>query len=240
MGARIPVILDSFSWPSKASAETAFRDILRNSGYKPYDEISDPIHDQMLRELVDRHPEAEEKTGAGIELFYVGRTSDGDMFNVSPDAIGIWIQRSDAERSRVDFSYRTAIISHTPKSNAKEAMRAAVDDKRMSYRAERFKSGGPVPSDLSGSGIADRENAHVIYVEPTWNQLTYRFAESEGGWNRINIRSGGTAVQIGSSLLDPDVEKRWLDFHAKHAQLGLATASENARRHRTPDDGWVL
>ncbi|MBD8583353.1 DCL family protein [Frigoribacterium sp. CFBP 8766] len=237
MGVSIPVILDSFSWSSKSRAEAAFRDILRNSGYDTYDTVSDPIHDQMLRELVDRHSEGGEKTGAGIDHFYIGKTSDGDMFNVPSDAIGIWISRVDG--SKADFSYVTAIKSSTPKSDAKEAMRAAVDTKRMAYRADRFKSGGPVPSDITGAGIADRESAHVVYLDPTWGQLTYRFAESEGGWDKINIRRGGTAVQIGSSLLDSPVEKRWLDFHAKHAQLGVATASESAQRRRTPDDGWT-
>jgi len=233
-----PVILDSFSWPSKKAAEDAYRRILRDSGYGTYDIISDPTHDLMLRELVELHPQAVEKIGEGIDHFFIGKTSDGDKFNVRPDAIGIWICRSDSERSRVDFSYRTAINENTPKSNAKEAMRAAVDERRRAYRATRFEAGSPVASDLSGQPIADREHAVVIYMKPTWNQLTFRFAEREGGWDAIEVRSGGRAVQIGSALLHPDVEARWLAFWDDHARLGLSTASENSRRSQASDEAW--
>lgn len=233
----IPVNLDSFSWPSKAAAEAAFQTILRGSGYRVYDRITDPTHDRMLTELLDRHPDAEEKIGDGVDYFFIGKTSDGDKFNVRPDAIGIWIKRTDG--SQTDFSYLTAIRSHTPKSDAKEGLRLAVDDIRMAYRADRFKDGPPVPSDLTGQPITNRDAAHVIYRDPTWGQLTSRFAESEGGWGRIDVGSGKGAVKIGSGLTDSGVKARWIAFHNKHAKLGVATASENARRRRMSDNAWT-
>lgn len=233
----IPIFLDSFMWPTKAAAEKAFQAILRNSGYETYDPISNPAHDLMLRELLERHPDAAEKIGPGVDYFFIGKTSDGDKFNVSADAIGIWIKRTDG--SNVDFSYLTAIRSHTPQSDAKEGLRLAVDDARMAYRAQRFKGGGPVPSDLTNQPIADREHAHVVYLDPTWGQLTYRFAELEGGWEKILVYSGNGAVKIGSEILDADVKARWISFHSKHGNLGVATASENARRSRVPDDAWT-
>lgn len=233
----IPVILDSFAWPTKAAAEKAFQAILRSSGYEAYDPITEPIHDLMLRELLDRHPDAAEKIGGGVDYFFVGRTSDGDKFNVSSDAIGIWIRRKDG--SNVDFSYLTAIRSHTPESDAKEGLRLAVDDARMAYRAERFKAGTPVPSDLSNQLIVERDQAHVVYLDPTWGQLTYRFAEREGGWMNIRVHSGSGSVKIGSEILDPKVEARWISFHNEYANLGIATASENARRSQLPNDAWT-
>lgn len=233
----IPVNLDSFTWPSKAASEKAFQAILRSSGYVTYNPITDPAHDLMLRELLERHPDSAEKTGSGVDYFFIGKTSDGDKFNVSADAIGIWIKRTDG--SDVDFSYLTAIRSHTPQSDAKEGLRLAVDDTRMTYRAQRFKGGSPVPSNLTNQPITEREQAHVIYLDPTWGQLTYRFAESEGGWEKILIHSGNGSVKIGSEILDPEVKARWIAFHNRHGNLGIATASENARRTHLPDDVWT-
>jgi len=43
--ARIPVVLETFSWPTRSAAEAAFRGILRNSGYSVGDAVSDPVHD---------------------------------------------------------------------------------------------------------------------------------------------------------------------------------------------------
>lgn len=233
----IAIHLDSFTWPSKAAAEKTFQAILRSSIYDTYDRISDPLHDRMLRELLDRHPDAAEKIGCGVDYFYIGKTSDGDKVNVPADAIGIWIKRTDG--TAVDFSYLTAIRSHTPKSAAKEGLRLAVDDTRLAYRAQRFEDGMPVPSDLTDQPIASRDQAHVIYLEPTWGQLTYRFAETEGGWEAILVHSGNGSVKIGSEILDPEVKARWIEFHSRYANMGVATASENARRTHASDDAWT-
>lgn len=231
-----PVVLPSFSWGTKKAALDTFRSLHTGGLYDVYARISDPIHDLMLRELLDLHPDAAEKIGVGVDHFFVGKTSDGDKFNVRSDATGIWIQRTDG--SKVDFSYRTCIISHTPESDAKEGLRLAVEDRRLAYREDRMAS-GTFSSDLSGKPFAARDDAQVIYNNPTWGQLAYRFAEREGGWEKILVHSGSGAVQIGSHLMDAGVHVRWLAFYDAYAQPGLATASEAASRPRPAQDAWT-
>jgi len=231
----IPVRLDSFKWPNRQAAKAAFRDILRNSGYDAYDEITEPLHDRMLRELLERHPESEEKTGSGLEHFFVGRTADGGRTYVSKDAVGIWIRRTDG--SAVDFGYGAAIEGYSTKSNVKEALRNAVEEGRRAYREGRFAA-GPAVSALTGDPILVIEQAYVVYMRPTWAQLTSRFAESEGGWPSIEVDSGHGSAMIGSSLEDPAIEKRWHAFHERYAELGLATANEAASRPRSDESGW--
>lgn len=232
----IPVNLPSFTWPSKKAAFDAFRFLHTGGPYAPYDRITDPGHDLMLREVLDLHPDALEKIGAGVKYFYVGLTSDGDKFNVRPDATGIWIKRVDG--SDVDFSYRTCIQNHTEESDAKEGLRLAVEDRRLSYRDDRIAA-GTFASDVSGVVFPDRNEAHVIYEDPSWGQLTYRFAEGEGGWDHILVHSGSGGVLIGSHLMDSDVLARWLEFYDRHANRRLATASEAAARPRPPQDAWT-
>lgn len=236
MGKSIPVELDSFTWPSKTAAQAAFRAILYDPQYSVYDRISDPEHDRMLHELVDRHPDASIKRGDGIDHFYIGRTIDGDLTTVSPNATGIWIRRTNGEGE--DFSYITAIKSHTPKSRVKEGLRHAVADRRLDYREARFSGAGPVLSDIGGAAFEHQSDAHVVYLAPSWEQLSFHFAQSEGGWESIDIHSGGGKIQIGSHLLDSDVESRWLAFFDEHAVFSLATASESARRPRSVELAW--
>lgn len=232
----IPVVLPSFRWPTKKDALAAFRTLHTGGPYKPYDRITDPTHDLMLRELLDLHPDAREKIGEGVDYFFVGLTRDGDKFNVRADATGIWIRRTNGDE--VDFSYRTCINNHTPESDAKEGLRLAIEDRRLDYREAR-EAEGTFASDISGTVFADREDGQVIYDNPTWGQLTYRFAESEGGWDRILVHSGDGGVQIGSHLIDAGVHGRWLAFYDNHAHRLLATASEAASRPRPPQDAWT-
>lgn len=232
----IPVVLPSFRWRSKKEARAAFRLLHTGGPYAPYDRIADPHHDLMLRELLDLHPDANEKIGDGVDHFFVGLTSDGDKFNVRPDATGIWIKRITGDK--VDFSYNTCIDQHTPESDAKEGLRLAVEDRRLDYREARI-SNGSFASDISGATFAERQDGYVIYDEPSWGQLTFRFAESEGGWDQILVDSGNGGVQIGSHLMDEGVHTRWLAFYDTHAQMRLATASEASARPRPPQDAWT-
>ncbi|OCL33436.1 hypothetical protein BCR15_06360 [Tessaracoccus lapidicaptus] len=144
-------MLETFSWPTRSAAEAAFRGILRNSGYSVGDAVSDPVHHRMLIELLERHPDHAEKAGPGVREFFIGRTRDASGVFVGANAIGIWIRRVDGEE--VDFSYLTAIRQHSAKSDAKEALRTEVDERRQEYRDARFASREEVRSDLSGDRV---------------------------------------------------------------------------------------
>jgi hypothetical protein len=90
LGGALPaksVVLDSFSWPTRSAAESAFREILRDSGYAEYQPIDDPVHDKMLRELLEGHPDYAEKSSGGVSHFFIGRTRDGDRINVGKHAV---------------------------------------------------------------------------------------------------------------------------------------------------------
>jgi hypothetical protein len=142
-----PVTTFSFTWPTKAAAKADFKRIMNE--HAPGESIDDPVDDAKLREILERHPDYEDKVGVGIDHFFVDLTSKGDRFNVRADAIGIWIRRTDG--TPMDFSYITCVDQHTSRSDAKEGLRAAVESRRLDYR--------PVVSDLSGEALAARDQA---------------------------------------------------------------------------------
>jgi hypothetical protein len=233
-----PVVLPSFNWDKQGEALAAFQAILARSGYGINDRITDPTHELMLNEVLDRHPDAVEKIGVGVEYFFVGKTSGGDKFNVGKNARGIWIHRTDG--SDVDFSYETAIKLPSDRANAHDALKLAVDGRRMEYRASRFASGSPVTSDLTGAPISSRDEAVVYYENPSWAQLAYRFAEIEGGWSAVLVHSGHGGVKIGGGFEDKAMESRWLKFFDMYANPRLAASmSESASRPRSDETAWT-
>src|SRR5690554_4392919 len=117
-----PLDLPSMSFPTQKAALEYFKGILY--AYGVGEVVSDRTHDTMLRELSDRHPDADEKIGVGIAEFFVNKTEAGDYGFVSANARGIWIRRLDG--TIVDWSYQTAIKNPGLRVNFKEALRLAV------------------------------------------------------------------------------------------------------------------
>lgn len=192
-----------------------------------------------MLEILDRHPHHLGKIGPGVEEFFVARTRDADGVFVDANVIGIWVRRTDG--SKIDCSYHTAIHQPSTRSDAKKALRAEVDDRRKAYREHRFGVGETVLSDLFGVPFDDFRDAQVVYLTPTWGQLTFRFAELEGGRKRLAVAPAIAAVAaVGSRLENRDQATRWLAFHAQCADLGLASASEAARRAPANELGWAI
>ena len=223
-----PVDLPSRSFPTQKAALEYFRGILY--AYNVGEVISDPLHDTMLRELSDRHPDAVEKIGAGISEFFVNKTEAGDYGYVSADARGIWIRRIDA--TEVDWSYQTAIKKPSLHTNFKDALRLAVNDERVSRRDAAFAA-GPVHCALTGVLIPTKSEADFIYRDPTWGEIVEGFVESLGGWSEVDTNSGFGEIAVGGRVTDPAVHARWLDYWNVIARPILVMKDEGGRGPRT-------
>lgn len=229
-----PVVLRTFRWETIGKAKEAFREILQT--YDLNEKVTNPIHDAMLRELLEQHPRVVEKTGAGVDHFYIGRTQQEDGAVRFWRGRGIWIRRVDL--GTVDFGYVAAITGPSPKVDVKDAMRHAVASRRDDFRNRHYASGSARTCFLSGEPLDEKE-AQVIYVDPAWEQLTYRFAHGEGGWEQIEVSSGEGSAQIGGRLADADVLCRWLEFYDAYANMELASRSAAVRRPWPDEDSWA-
>ncbi|MCU4671805.1 DCL family protein [Microbacterium fluvii] len=223
-------------WPTRIAAETECLQILRHSGYSVGARVTNPDHIAVLSGLVAIHPHSAEKTGSGIDFFTIEQMAGTPGQTVSSDSIGFVIHHVDGRK--VDFSYVEAIYPSDQKRRVTNALKAEIDDLRLQFRDSRF-AGGSAKSDVSGNPFARRSDASVIYDNPSFSQLAYRFAESEGGWNAIDVESGASNAFIGDALIDPAVRQRWRDFFGSHARLQLATRSEGASRPRANETAWT-
>lgn len=237
MATKLPVITSTISWPSRQDAEAECQAILRSGIYASKTPITDRRHVDVLAAILSIHPNSLTKTGSGVDYFYIDRVAEVPGIRAASDDIGFWIKQTDSDIA--DMSYIEAIYPSDQRKKVSSALRAAVDDLRVEYRDRRFSGGSPVVSDVSGLPFTSRAEATVIYQAPTFAQLAYRFAESEGGWTKIRITSGERAPFIGDDLDDPNVRNRWRAFYRKHAALSLATKSEGARRPKSDETAWT-
>lgn len=222
-----PVNLPSKSFPTRKAALEYFKGILHS--YRIGEVVSDPIHDTMLRELSDRHPDSVEKVGVGISNFFINRTESGDYGYVSADARGIWIRRIDD--SVVDWSYQTAITNPGVRANFKDALRLAVNDKRVSLRDVAFAA-GPVSCALTGVTIPTKAEADVVYRDPAWSEIVEGFVATLGGWSKVETNSGFGHIAVGGRVSDPAVVAAWLDYWDDNAHPVLVLKDEGGRGPR--------
>ncbi|GAA4375042.1 DUF3223 domain-containing protein [Agromyces bauzanensis] len=231
-----PVVTTAVSWPTRADALAECNDILRGGGYQLRAPITDRRHIEVLTAILEIHPHSAAKAGQGVDYFFIDKVAHAPGVQVADDDIGFWIMQKDG--TAIDISYVEAISPSDHRKQVTSALRAAVDDERLAYRDARFADGTPVASDISGNLFARRADATVIYQVPSFSQLAFRFAESEGGWGAIDVSQGGGSAFIGDVLVDPGVAARWVAFWRRHAVLALASKSEGARRAKVDETGW--
>lgn len=221
-----PVSLPTRSFTTQSAALEYFKKILY--AYDVGEVVTDPMHDKMLRELSERHPDSIEKTGAGIAEFFINRTETGDFGFVSADARGIWIRRTDG--TVVDWSYQTAIKRPGPRVNFKDALRLAVNDERVFIRDAAFAA-GPVQCALTGVPIPTKSEADVVYRDPTWSEIVEGFVATLGGWGKVETNSGFGEIAVGGRVADP-VLARWLEYWKANAHPILVIMDEGGRGPR--------
>jgi hypothetical protein len=132
-----PVVLRTFRWETTKEAKKAFRDILH--AYALIEQVTNTTHDAMLRELHEQHPQAKDKTGHGVDHYYIGRTQQEDGGVRFSSGRRIWICRVNG--STADFGYNAAITGPSPKVDVKDALSQHVGSRRDDYRESRYARG---------------------------------------------------------------------------------------------------
>lgn len=216
MGVAKPVVLPSMTFPTRKAAKDWVRDEIKDH-YDLEEVITDPLHVAVLHDLLDRDDDAAEKIGAGIKEFFIRRTAlgGGHIQYVRRDARGVWIRRVDG--SEDDWSYTSAINQEGLQSDVKDALRAVINEDRLSFREQAFAH-GPVRCARTGVMIDSFHDAEVRYANPSWASLAEGFARTQGGWDQIPLSAGEGQTQISGNLADPSQLQAWKDYWHKHAR----------------------
>lgn len=205
-------------YPSKEAARDAVRDVRDRYAIG---ETIDQFEDQeLLRDLLDLHTEADDKIGCGVEAFVIDQPLVGRHS-------GFKIIRIDG--TEIDFSFNKCLTPPTYRQQVLSAMRYEVNDTTTDYFTSRVVVGS-LHSDLSGTPL-DTDNAHVSHFQgPAFVDIATEFADEVNGWAAIEL-TPSTAAGLGR-FTDRALAQRWHDHHKERAVLGLLTPQENLRRGR--------
>lgn len=212
-------IIGSFTFPSRKAAETEIRRVLHGTDRGTPLEGADL---DLIRGLLDCHPDATAKIGCGIASIKVRSIEYG-----SP---GFWITRIDGTGD--DFSYRKALDGAPNRNTAiRQAMRHAIRHQVDEYRRAQFAAhadrDGMLRCPLTGLRVRP-SGAHVDHIEP-FADIALRFINGCGGPNSIPL--GSSPHHPGPALADPIQLTAWTIYHRQQARLRVVHASANLARY---------
>lgn len=221
--ARIALEIGGLWFPTKSAAIEHYKAILH--AYAIGSVVPEP-HATEIDWLLDRHPEVEQKRGAGVA-----------GFRVMPGLYGnrcFYIDRVD--RSSTDFSYLSCVDGKapTPQQEIVQAMRAEVRDDIMDAKrrhfAEHADAEGRVACVITGD-LVTMEECHADHAPPrTFSTLALSFLKAR---RIVPDRSQVTAPadnQMEPRLIDPDLAFDWREFHHEMAAIRIVSRRANMER----------
>lgn len=207
---RHKIVLPSKTFEMKQEATEFFRAMLHR--YEDGDEIN-AADSKLLYELLQRHPEADEKIGwSGVKKFYRDRSP------IQPTS-GFHIERIDG--SRTDFAYPTCIKGSAPSLEQEfyQACRHAVNADLASQKANLFrKAGGIVTCKKTGEEVTI-DDAEYRHTTPRFKEIVEGFIRDKQLTLSRTTVSKGADMQYTTTLSDPELESEFKKYHKEHAKL---------------------
>lgn len=211
------------TFPSKKAAEDHYRAI--RDAHKDGGMIPEP-HATQLHWLLDRHPEAAEKRGAGVAGFRVRKAMGGTEC--------FWVIRVDGTTTDISFRY---CIDGKPPTAMKEmlqAMRAEVEESVRAFRRQFFLDhgggDGRVNCAISGVPILPAE-CDVDHVPPkTFHALATAFLTERGIVPDRHHVTAPADNQYVPRLVDLALAADWRAYHDARAVLRILEKGVHLRQ----------
>lgn len=139
---------------------------------------------------------------------------------------GFWAERVDG--TETDWSFIACLRAPTHKAEVTAALRVLIAPQIREFRAHAYAGGlTKLPCAITGIDVPFAES-HVDHQPPDhFASLVQRFFESVG----IKIADVAVVPTIDgvtyNSLVDEELARRWIDFHARNARLRITTKEAN-------------
>lgn len=226
MGKRCPVTLFDLEFNTKAEATKWCQDLLYSS--KGLEAIKGMDRFRLFA-LLARHPEAEQKAGAGVQDFFVDQAPSGGYGTVC-----FHVRRLDG--TSTDFSFVTCIKgkAKTPWDDFRDAARLAVQDSLMDDKRAWFDQQGSdtAPCPETGEPITF-QTAHVDHRPPMlFIEICRAYLEQRNLTPDYTWISTPADNQSRACITDPDCLAGWIAFHDEHADLQVISKTQNLRHGR--------
>lgn len=221
--ARIPIQIGGLSFSSKGQAGDHYRSILYR--YDIGQRILEPEATE-LEWLLERHSEAADKIGIGVDHFSVRDAIYGTRC--------FEIVRTDG--SKTDFSFKNCVDGRAPTAQAQTLapMRAAVTsdilDKKRAWFATHGDADGKVTCALTGMRVSFEES-HADHAPPRpFGTLAASFLRARRITPDLSLVTPPADNQYQPRLVDLQLEADWVSFHHDMAVVRVVAKGENLRK----------
>ena len=193
---------------TKKECETFTREYINKIGCG---KVSDST---FLHDLLQNHPNCDEKKGVGIDYFYIIPNP------ITGTSLQTMIYRLDG--SSIDFSWKncTQFRSKTPQIKLLEAMRTSIIPDIIFFRQNNSKI----------CSICQKKDGkfHVDHDSPSFKGLSTSFLQNK------TIPTTFTG-DILTRFKDEDIlfEKEWIDYHTTNCNLQILCENCNLKKIKT-------
>lgn len=206
-------------FPTKAALTDHVRRIM---GAYPDGAMLDDLDFAFMRTLLDLHPAAAAKVGAGVAGMWV---AENPRFP-GPKARCFYLRRLDG--TETDFSFLECISPKPHRRKVFAAMRAGVEDQTRAFKSALL-SDGTVRRCPDTGDVLTFDTAHVDHVAPlTFERLALDFLDGYGvAVDDVRLSGHGEDNRFDLALGDPRMLDHWTAYHACNANLALVSARAN-------------
>ncbi|QYY34914.1 DCL family protein [Ruficoccus sp. ZRK36] len=211
MGKAKPVELPSKTFSTTGEATQFFKDMLGRYSNKHRDRINEK-DSVLLYELLLRHPEQEQKIGAGVDYFYKDKNEDYPTR-------GFHLHRVDG--SSTDFSYPTCIKGEKPSVGEYfyRACRGAVSDYLTREKNALLDDGMGICPETGE--LLTKDNSEYRHTSPTFHELLDSFKNNENLELSYAMFVDDADMQYGVKFLDSSIRGRFINYHRENANMEL-------------------
>ncbi len=207
----LKITLPHKEFSTKKEATQFFKEMLDK--YNDGDTVSSIDDDNILFDLIQRHPEVREKVGeTGINYFY------RDLSPNHPTSC-FHIKRNDG--SNTDFSIKTCINSANPTllQDFYSACRTAVSLKLIEAKRQIF-SNGEVPCSITRE-LVTSDNSEYRHTEPRFRDMVNSFIIEENLVITSDMIVENADMQYVTSFKDEALANKFDTFHTTKANLEI-------------------
>ena len=200
--------------------QTALKDYIREIVKQYPDEgILSDVHFSFVQSLIERHPQAETKIGAGLHKIIIRRNP------IFWNNRGFHLFRIDGSDTDVSWVECLKATPHYQKVMA--AMRNLIRDQIVDFKQSFFENGGDLCV-LTGEFI-DPSSAHVDHIAPaTFQNLVLEFCKKlDINLDTIKLRDETIDNKYFDIIADDNLSCLWQEYHRQNAKLRVISQKGN-------------
>lgn len=218
MSKRKGFVVNGEEFKTKKELQDRVRSILWS--YRDGDTV-DMLDTPFLIDFFHLHPSADQKVGCGIAAIEVRRNP------VYTQTQGFWIVRSDG--SDTDISYLECLTETPHHKRFERACRVAVEPSVIWFKQTAFdNAGGFLHCPFTGEKLTFT-SCHADHIAPkTFQSLLADFVRIHGiDIDSLQVNGKGDDGAIQDTLDNADLERLWIEYHDRHAELRIVSRIGN-------------